>query len=81
MNEIIFDSNLFTNGMHLRGSTKTGANLSTTSERICNICGNYLGRLNCRILGKIKNPDTVIHCSWWEDKEKVKSIRGYRRIK
>ncbi|GAJ21465.1 unnamed protein product [marine sediment metagenome] len=52
------------------------------SGKLCNTCGNYLGRLNCRILGKIKNPDTVIHCSWWKKKEEeVKTIRGYRKIK
>ena len=80
MNEIIFDSNIFANGMHLRGSTKTGVDLRTTSERICSTCGRYRDK-KCKYLGKIKNPDTVIYCSWWEDKEEVKSTRGYRRIK
>ncbi len=80
MNEIIFDSNLFANGMHLRGSTKTGVDLRTTSERICNTCGRYRDK-KCKYLGKIKYPDTVIYCSWWKYKEEVKTIRGYRRIK
>ena len=83
MNEIKFDSNMFINGMHLMGSIKMSANLNTETERkrICNICRNYLGRLNCRILGKIKDPD-CIYCSWHKYKEEeIKSIRGYRSLK
>ena len=34
-------------------------------ERLCSTCGNYKGKLNCWILGKIKNPD-CIYCSWWK---------------
>ncbi|MBA7583767.1 hypothetical protein ES708_25717 [subsurface metagenome] len=80
MNEIIFDSNIFANGMHLRGSTKTGVDLRTTSERVCNTCGRYRDK-KCKYLGKIKYPDRV-YCSWYiDDEAEVKTIRGYRRIK
>jgi len=68
MNEIKFDTNIFANGMHLKGNTKTGVDPRTTSERICNTCRNYKGKLKCRILGKIKDPD-CIYCSWYKKEE------------
>lgn len=72
MNEIKFDSNLFANGMHLRGSTKTSANLSIKGARLCSTCGRYKDK-KCEYIGKVKNPDTVIYCSWWKWwKEKFK---------
>jgi len=77
-----FSSNIFSGGMLLKGSTKMDSNLSIEQERLCSTCKNYKGNLNCRVLGKIKNPDTVIHCGFYKDK-KVKSnnVRSYRSLK
>ena len=61
------NENIFSGGMLLKGSTKTGADLSTTSERLCSTCGNYKGKLKCRLIGKIKNPDYP-YCSWHNPK-------------
>ena len=61
------NENIFSSGMLLKGSTKTGADLSTTSERLCNTCRNYKGKLNCRLIDKIKNPDHP-YCSWWKER-------------
>jgi len=71
MNEIKFDSNMFINGMHLMCSTKTGTNLIKEEERLCDTCENYKGKLKCRILGKIKNPNCS-DCSWWKFKGLIK---------
>jgi len=42
-------------------------NPSKEEERLCSTCGNYKGKLNCRILGKIKVPDYP-YCSWWKER-------------
>jgi len=68
MNNNKFSSNIFSGGMLLKGSTKMDSTLIIEQERLCNTCKNYKGSLNCRVLGKIKNPDTAIHCSWWKEK-------------
>lgn len=47
----------------------TGRFATKEQERSCSTCGNYIGKLNCRILGKIKNPN-CIYCSWWEEGNK-----------
>ena len=69
MNEIKFDSNMFINGMHLKGSTKTSANLSTETEkeRVCSTCGRYKDK-KCKYIGKIKNPNCSF-CSWYKKEE------------
>ncbi len=36
-----------------------------SEERLCSTCGNYKGKLECRLIGKIKNPD-CIYCSWYK---------------
>lgn len=77
MINIKFSSNIFT---HPKGRKQMDSNLSKEQERLCSTCGNYEGKLKCRVIGKIKNPD-CIYCSWWKNKVEVKSIRGYRRIK
>ena len=38
-----------------------------SEERLCSTCGNYKGKLKCRLLGKIKNPNYP-YCSWWKEK-------------
>lgn len=82
--EDIFDQ------LNIMGSIKTiemmppvtmGRFATVEQKRLCSTCGNYKGKLKCQILGKIKNPNCIF-CSWYKDDEaKVKSIRGYRRIK
>ena len=76
------NSNIFSGGMLLKGGTKISADLSIREERLCSTCKNYKGNLNCRVLGKIKNPDTVIHCSFYKDKKvKLNNVRSYRSLK
>lgn len=61
----IKDSNIFSGGMLLKGSTKTGVNLSAKQERLCSTCGRYKDR-KCKYLGKIKYPNRI-YCSWYEE--------------
>ena len=67
MKDIKFDSNIFSGGMLLKGSTKMSANLDAKLERLCSTCGNDLGKNKCKVLGKIKNPNDI-HCSFWKEK-------------
>ena len=69
----MMESNIFSGGMKLKGSTKMSANLDVKEERLCSTCGNYKGKLNCWILGKIKNPD-CIYCSWYKEKNNENKI-------
>ena len=59
-----FDSNIFASP---KGRKQMGSNLSKEQERLCSTCGNYEGKLNCQLIGKIKNPN-CIYCSWWKER-------------
>jgi len=55
-----------------KGRRLIGSKRKTEQARLCSTCENYdKDKLNCRLLGKIKYPDTVAHCSWWKDKEEI----------
>jgi len=49
------------------------------TERNCRKCRRW-NKTKCSFQDKILNPDNCC-CGWYKDKEKVKTIRGYRRIK
>jgi len=75
------ETNIFSGGMLLKGSKKMDSTLIIEQERLCSTCKNYNG-LNCRVLGKIKNPDTVTDCGFYKDKKvKLNNIRSYRSLK
>jgi len=79
--EFKLSQNIFSKGMHLSGSHRLSADLGNTEERLCINCKDYKGKLRCRTLGKIKNPDHP-YCSWYKDKKvKLNNVREYRSIK
>lgn len=52
------NENIFSGGIFQRGSIRTGANLSTTSERLCSTCINYNKKNNILMdfnIDKIRN--------------------------
>jgi len=64
--EFKLSQNIFSKGIHLKGNHRMSANLGNTEEeRVCSTCGNYKGKLKCRLIGKIKNPNCS-DCSWWK---------------
>ena len=52
-------------------------NIKNTSvdRRLCSTCENYKGKLKCKVLGKIKNPNEI-DCSWWKEKINENKIKN-----
>jgi len=71
MNNFYYSDDIFSGGLLLKGSRQMGSNLSTEKERLCSNCKDYIGKLNCRYLGKIKVPN-VICCSFWKEWSEIK---------
>jgi len=53
----------------------TGRKNTSADRRLCSTCENYKGKLKCKVLGKIKNPNEI-DCSWWKEKINENKIKN-----
>ena len=53
----------------------TGRKNTSVDRRLCSTCENYKGKLKCKVLGKIKNPNEI-DCSWWKEKINENKIKN-----